>query len=684
MTAHERVVDALRAHGRNVIGGDTKAKAQCPAHDDNTPSLSVTAIDGSALIYCHAGCSTDDVLGALGLTARDLFDDPRGATYDYPDGRQVHRTPAKKFRQSGNTKGRALFHADRIGDACLVYVTEGEKDVLAIESAGGTAVCSAMGAEKAHRFDWSPLKGLDVIVVADKDGPGRGHASQVAGLLDGIATSVRIVEAAEGCKDAADHIAAGYSLLELDTETDGAQLLDELLATLKKYVIFADEHSAIGVALWIATTHALPAFECAPRLVLTSPQKRCAKTRALDIIDGTSHHPLPSINASVAAIYRSLGGKHPPTLIIDEADTLFGTKRAAEQNEDLRAVLNAGHQRNRPVLRCVGPNQTPTEFDTFAMVALAGIGKLPDTITDRAVNITMRRRAPGEAVSKFRSRRDGPILTTLRGQLAAWAGGVIEDLETAEPNMPVEDRAADTWEPLIAVADAAGGDWPKRARKACMALVGAAEETDEEQSESVTLLTDIRQVFTDWHVSFMSSTDLANALRRLEDSPWRELELTTHGIAQRLRSYGVKTRRNSAGTARGYRLEDLVDTFARYTRQEVSETSEPQAGDGFPSDTSEASDTSSVRNVRDRQTENASTWESDGLTLSDDPPPETGASPPGDPSTNGHAKQSDRDAANAAYRAGLCRDCHKAPHAAGMQRCNTCHKIYVRVQGGYE
>ena len=172
------------------------------------------------------------------------------------------------------------------------------------------------------------------------------------------------------------------------------------------------------MTLWIAATHALPAFECAPRLVITSPEKRCGKTRLLDIITGTCHKPLATVNATVAAIFRSIGGAHPPTLVIDEADTLFGSKKNAENNEDFRALLNAGHQRGRPALRCVGPLQVPTEFSTFAMCAIAGIGTMPDTITDRAVNISMRRRASGETVAQFRSRRDGPILTALGDRLA--------------------------------------------------------------------------------------------------------------------------------------------------------------------------------------------------------------------------------------------------------------------------
>ena len=106
---------------------------------------------------------------------------------------------------------------------------------------------------------------------------------------------------------------------------DGAQLLDDLRGTLTRYIVFPDEHASAAVTLWIAATHALPAFECAARLVFTSPQKRCAKSRTLDIIAGTCHRPLPTSDATVAAIFRSIGGNHPPTLIIDEADLLFGS-----------------------------------------------------------------------------------------------------------------------------------------------------------------------------------------------------------------------------------------------------------------------------------------------------------------------------------------------------------------------
>jgi len=213
-TAYERLIDDLRSDGRTVIvGGNGLAKAQCPAHDDTNPSLAVTGIEGRVLIYCRAGCQTEAVLAALGRTMADLFDNRKGADYPFSDGRIVHRTAGKKFRQSGNTKGTALFHVEKIGGATTVHVVEGEQDVLAIEAVGGTAVCNAMGAGKAHLFDWTPLAGLDVIIVADKDEPGHKHAADVHSILSNIASKVTIVEAATG-KDAADHIAAGHTLGE--------------------------------------------------------------------------------------------------------------------------------------------------------------------------------------------------------------------------------------------------------------------------------------------------------------------------------------------------------------------------------------------------------------------------------------------------------------------------------------
>ena len=130
------------------------------------------------------------------------------------------------------------------------------------------------------------------------------------------------------------------------------------------------------------------------------------------------------------------------------------------------------------------------------MAALAGIGNMPDTIEDRAVIIGMRRRAPDETVQPYRTRRDGPALADLKTDLHRWVRGHLDQLEAAAPELPVEDRAADTWEPLVAIADAAGGDWPTNARAAVLALTTDDVDVDN-VSLRVRLLIDCRTAFGD-------------------------------------------------------------------------------------------------------------------------------------------------------------------------------------------
>jgi Protein of unknown function (DUF3631) len=354
-------------------------------------------------------------------------------------------------------------------------------------------------------------------------------------------------------------------------EETGADLLDQVLNNLVTYVAFANPHQPVGVTLWTAATHAIEAWQHATRLGITSPMKRCGKSRLMDVVRYMSHSPLACADATTAAIFRSIGD-NPPTLFMDEADAMFGTKTAAERNEDLRALFNAGWQRGRPAIRCFGPRHDVAEFDTFAMVALAAIKGLPDTITDRAVNIALQRRGPGEDISRFRIRRDAPPLKDLGARLGAWVAPKIEELKDAEPDMPVEDRAADGWEPLIAIADAAGGDWPKKARSACKALCESADDADNELD--TLLLTDIKAIFSDAKQTFISSTELVRKLRVIEESPWDGFDLTVNRLAHRLKPYHVKSGHNTDRTVRGYHLDSFRDAFRRHIRPDPSKRQE--------------------------------------------------------------------------------------------------------------
>lgn len=363
-------------------------------------------------------------------------------------------------------------------------------------------------------------------------------------------------------------------------DNQGAALLDEVHAAVKQYIVLPSGHAYTAVALWIAASHAAPSLWHFPRLAIRSPEKRCGKTRLLDIITALCRRPLPTANISSAVLYRVMGGEDPRTLLIDEADTLWGTKKTAENNEDLRGLVNAGFERGRPTLRYNAAIRAVEELETYGFVALAGIGSLPDTITDRSVNIVMRRRAKNETVAPYRSRRDGGPLAVLQDRLHGWVADRLPEIEKAEPVMPVEDRAADVWESLVIIADLAGGSWPARARAAAVELTREHDQDDADSSDVLRLLRDIREVFTS---SFMRSQELVSALRMLEDSPWADFELSTVKLADKLRNYKIKPTRDTTGTKRGYRREDFSDAFSRYLAPDASEpvkASKPQVGDG--------------------------------------------------------------------------------------------------------
>lgn len=366
---------------------------------------------------------------------------------------------------------------------------------------------------------------------------------------------------------------------------DGAALLAKVDAVLRQFVILPSEHAYTAIVLWIVATHAVPAFEHATRLAVHSAVKRCGKSRLLEIIEALSHKPISTTNISTAALFRVIdaAGDHPPTLILDEADRLFGDAKKDDDNRELIALLNNGFRLGSPTWRCVGPLQTPTPFSNFAMAVVAGIGRKPDTIEDRAVNLTMRRRLPGETVAKFKIRRDVPILHELRDKLAAWAEQRISVIGEPVDDIPneLEDRAEDAWEPLLAVADAAGGDWPKLAREAAVILAKESAEVDGQQSEEIRLLVDVHAVFDSMpHVSFLGSNTMINELRKVDDAPWGEMEFTARKLALRLGKFDVRPRHNAAKTERGYHLSDFKDAFRRYLPSEPSEPSEGDESSG--------------------------------------------------------------------------------------------------------
>ena len=358
----------------------------------------------------------------------------------------------------------------------------------------------------------------------------------------------------------------------------GEEVLDELREQIRRFVVMPNQEALTAVTLWVGATHLQRAWQHAPRLAVVGPAKRCGKSWLLDVVTETVHHRLITVNASPAAIFRSITDEDPPTLLVDEADTLFGTVKAAEKNEDLRGLLNAGHQRNRPTLRVSGPEHTPRAFPTFAMAALAGIGDLPDTIMDRSVVVRMRRRAPGEHVAAFRTGRDTPALHAIRDRLAAWLAPLHAQAADMEPDMPVEDRAADTWEPLVIVAELAGGDWPALARTACRTMTDYETGQDEEGGLRTRILVDIRRAFAaEGDPSVLGTSRLLDFLNADQEAPWSEhgpSGLTPRGLQLLLKDYGISSanRRFPHGQAKGFARNQFLDAWARYCPEPTPQT----------------------------------------------------------------------------------------------------------------
>jgi hypothetical protein len=359
---------------------------------------------------------------------------------------------------------------------------------------------------------------------------------------------------------------------------DGAGLLDEVQAFLARFIAFPSDAARVATVLWCVHAHATAFFESTPRIGYLAPEKECGKTRALEIVGLLVPNPMHAVNATPAALFRSIPSQ--PTILYDEIDTVFGPK--AQQNEEIRGLLNAGHRRSGVAYRCVGEGtkQQVVEFPAYAAVAFAGMGDLPDTIMSRTIVIAMRRRSPTEHVDPYRIRMHEPIGHEIRDRIASWVEANTKALTDAWPRIPdgVVDRAADVWEPLLTIADAAGGHWPETARVACVTHVTQARQR--EGSLGVRLLTDLKEVFG--NQDRLSTEDILKALCELDESPWADMRgktLDSRGLSQRLGKYdvGPKPLRIGGRVIRGYERTDFVDAWTRY----VPEVTEPE-GDPYP------------------------------------------------------------------------------------------------------
>ena len=609
-----------------------KGHVHCPAHAGEGPSLSVSEKEGKILVHCFAACSQDSVITALkkeGLwlklaqastkkstdrlthyQVRDLdghliaahvrWDGPKGKKmwWEQPDGtKELNGMPVSEL---------PLFGSEDLGalpDGAQIVVTEGEAARDALRVIGIAAVGTVTGAGGTPGNDaLRPLVRLKPVLWADNDEPGHPHMNRIAARLSALGCStVAIVDWPEAPLkgDAAQALKLGVDINQLITSArrwnpgniDLAALLCNIATFLRRYVVLT-EHQQRALTLWIAHTYAIDAADCTPYIILRSAEKRSGKTLLLEVLSLLVPRAWLTGRVTPAVLVRKISGINP-TLLLDETDATFNGNK--EFSETLRGVRNSGYRRGGVYSICV-PEKGEwiyKDFLVFGPKALAGIGNLPDTVQDRGIPIEMRRKLKTEETEKFRRRKVVQDATTLAEALATWADEAVPILEVTEPGIPekLNDRAADVWEPLLAIADMAGGEWPTWARQSAIALSGSSGQEDE--SLGVTLLKDIQRVFTDKKVDRLFSVDLASALVEFEESPWLDIRgkpLNANGLAKRLKPFNIKPRqiRIAASNLKGYLKEDFIDAWERYAPHTGETRETPKhSGPVEPSDASE-------------------------------------------------------------------------------------------------
>ena len=538
--------------------------------------------------------------GPIVFVTRDAVGQLAGVEHYQPN---PDKRVGKKLKAAAGST-RELFPAPEVLPIDQrVFVLEGGPDVVAMRSLGLHAV--GVPGSEGWKSTWAPrFATREVVVCCDCDTEGRKLASRVATDLLPQAATVRVVDldstrddgydvgalVAKAAADGPAGLAQARSLIEAMADAADvpvpppvdatADVLADVERFVRRYVVIGEEQ-LVAVALWVAHTHAFDAAHATPYLTVLSPEKRSGKTRLIEALALLVRGGWHAAGASEAALFRKISD-HRPTLLLDEVDAIFGSH--SERTEPLRAILNAGNRPGASVARCIGDGakQSVVDFSVYCAKLLAGIdtGRLPDTIADLAIKIEMKRKTTGEPVERFYVRDAAPIAGPLRDRLAAWAQANAGTLVVARPELPDElsDRAGEAWEPLLAIADLAGGTWPARGREAALHL-SASMEADDAASRGVQLLAAIRVAVGDR--PNIATSELLNAVNADDDlafGGWREGKgLDARGLGRLLKPYGVKSRtvRDGDATMKGYARFDFEDARARYLPPTPTKGSHP-------------------------------------------------------------------------------------------------------------
>lgn len=358
---------------------------------------------------------------------------------------------------------------------------------------------------------------------------------------------------------------------------DTATLHADLTQAIERYIA-VPRAVAKAIALWVMHTWTLEHAQFTGRLVITSATKRCGKTLVLELLGLLTRKPLMSANITSSALFRIIE-RDLPTVLIDEADTFL------TGNEELRGVLNAGFKRGGAVIRCVGDSHEPRTFACFAPVAIAAIGRVPDTIVDRAFVITMSRKSEATLLKRLDRQERNRLFDAFQPRLARWSADAEERLEFTAPTLPIElnDRQRDISEPLLAIAELCDPDTANELRRAIVEVCRVDCEQDDPGERA---LADVSQVFKDQvGTDHLSLKELVRAMLADEVAGWDAAingrALTTASLSRLLQPFGLRAAQSRASAReRGYYRRDVERLAQRYVGKARSSRGEIASGEG--------------------------------------------------------------------------------------------------------
>lgn len=333
------------------------------------------------------------------------------------------------------------------------------------------------------------------------------------------------------------------------------KILDKVASRIRSHIAMSDEE-VTATTLWIAHTHLFELWRVSPRLCVTSPEPGCGKTSLLLVLRHLVRRPLMMAHATPAAIFRQITDQRP-TLLFDEADASLGTA-------EMLPILNSGFQRDTAfVIRAFG--QGTVKFATWSPAAFAVLKSISDSLESRSIVIELRRKRADEITTEL-DERATRRLKKLRKLLRKWAAANLESVADMQRRVTVnlENRVADIWKPLFAIATLGGRHWARKAKQAARTLTRL-----EQPSVGSAMLADIYRILTE-HNPRMPSTTLASQLAATEDARWTNFErrgaITPADIAKVLRPYRIapKNMRFGQRVQRGYRRSQFTDAFDRY------------------------------------------------------------------------------------------------------------------------